>query len=147
MSFAVRVVPSSGSSAISTAGPFPVPTSSPIYNIGASSRSPSPITTTPWISSRFNCSRMAFTAAWSAAFSSPRPMRSAEAIAAASDTRANPRDSKRSLKSDFCDMGAIAFLSDVFDAQSNWGAHQYARLRQGCKRLLQCGLSSFVSYY
>ena len=46
--------PSSGSSAISTLGPFLVPTSSPIYNIGASSRSPSPITTLPSMGSRLS---------------------------------------------------------------------------------------------
>ncbi len=63
MSLAVSVVPSSGSSAMSTAGPLPVPTSSPMNSIGASSRSPSPITTTPAMSSRFNWSRMALTAA------------------------------------------------------------------------------------
>src|SRR5210317_145827 len=114
--------------------------------MGASSRSPSPMTTTPWISSRFNCSRMAFTAAWSAAFSSPRPIRSAEAIAAASETRAKPKESIRSLKSDFCDMGGMAFLSDVFDAQGDRGAHQHTRLRQGGKRLLQRGLCGFVGH-
>ena len=58
-----RLVPSSGSSAMSTPGPLPVPTSSPIYSIGASSRSPSPITTTPAISSLFNWVRIASTAA------------------------------------------------------------------------------------
>src|SRR6056297_965868 len=107
MSLAVSVVPSSGSSAMSTPGPLPVPTSSPMNSIGASSRSPSPITTTPEISSRFNCSRIAFTAAWSAAFSSPRPIRSTVAIAACSATRARPRDSMRSLKS----VGAVMGVS------------------------------------
>ena len=47
---AQRLVPSQGSTAKSTPGPFPLPTSSPMYNIGASSRSPSPITIFPFIS-------------------------------------------------------------------------------------------------
>jgi hypothetical protein len=54
---------------------------------------------------RLSWSRMAFTAAWSAAFSSPRPISSAEAMAAASDTRARPSESIRSLKSVGCVMG------------------------------------------
>ena len=96
MSLAVSVVPSNGSNAISTAGPLPVPTSSPIKSMGASSRSPSPMTTTPAMSNIFNCVRMALTAAWSAAFSSPRPMSLTEARAACSATRASPSDRARS---------------------------------------------------
>ena len=42
-------MPSSGSTATSTAGPLPSPTSSPLKSIGASSFSPSPITTLPRI--------------------------------------------------------------------------------------------------
>ena len=42
-------------------------------SIGASSRSPSPMTIVPSIGRRFSSRRMASTAAWSAAFSSPRP--------------------------------------------------------------------------
>jgi len=99
MSFAVSVVPSSGSSAISTSGPLPVPTSSPMNSIGASSRSPSPITTVPRISRRLSWLRIALTAAWSAAFSSPRPISRAEAWAAASETRASPSESMRSWNS------------------------------------------------
>ena len=44
MSLAQSVVPSSGSTAMSTWGPSPVPTFSPMNSIGASSRSPSPMT-------------------------------------------------------------------------------------------------------
>ena len=55
--------------------------------------SPSPMTTTPWISSWLSCVRIASTAAWSAAFSLPRPIRRADANAAASLTRARPKDS------------------------------------------------------
>ena len=73
---------------MSTAGPFPVPTFSPMYSIGASSRSPSPITITPEMSSSFSAVRMASTATWSAAFSSPQPARRSAAMAAASVTRA-----------------------------------------------------------
>ena len=46
IALAVSVVPSSGSSAMSTARP-PCPTFSPMNSMGASSRSPSPITTVP----------------------------------------------------------------------------------------------------
>ena len=42
--FAAKFVPSNGSTAISNSGPFFVPSFSPIYSIGASSNSPSPIT-------------------------------------------------------------------------------------------------------
>ena len=42
--FAAKLVPSRGSTAISILGPIPFPSFSPIYNIGASSSSPSPIT-------------------------------------------------------------------------------------------------------
>ena len=62
---AVMVVPSSGSSAMSMRGPVPwaAPTRSPMNSIGASSRSPSPITTVPSMSSVFNAARIASTAA------------------------------------------------------------------------------------
>ena len=50
MFLAHKVVPSSGSTAISTFGPALMPTFSPMNSIGASSRSPSPITTVPSIS-------------------------------------------------------------------------------------------------
>src|SRR5947208_1681271 len=84
---AVIVVPSSGSSAMSILGPCPVPTVSPIYSIGASSRSPSPITTVPSIDRLFSACRIASTAAWSAAFSSPRPISREADNAASSVTR------------------------------------------------------------
>src|SRR5215207_6511332 len=57
--------------------------------MGAWPRSPSPITTSPSTSMIwFSAWRMASTAAWSAAFSSPRPRQRAAAMAAASVTRA-----------------------------------------------------------
>src|SRR3989440_5130616 len=77
MFLAQSVVPSSGSTAMSTLGPVLRPTSSPMNSIGASSRSPSPITTVPWIGSLLSSRRIASTAAWSAAFSLPRPRRRA----------------------------------------------------------------------
>ena len=46
---AVSRVPSSGSTAMSTCGGLPSPICSPLKSIGASSFSPSPITTTPSI--------------------------------------------------------------------------------------------------
>ena len=63
---AERVVPLSGSRAISTSSPSPVPTLSPIWSIGASSCSPSPMTTRPRMSRRLSSVRMASTAAGSA---------------------------------------------------------------------------------
>ncbi|CAM5699641.1 hypothetical protein SVIOM74S_06917 [Streptomyces violarus] len=49
MPFAVSAVPSIGSTAMSHSGPVPSPTRSPLNSIGASSFSPSPMTTTPFI--------------------------------------------------------------------------------------------------
>src|SRR4051812_9204920 len=72
---------------MSTYGGVPSPTFSPLASIGASSFSPSPITTTPsmWIVSSTAC--MPSTAAWSAASLSPMPTIRAAASAAASVTR------------------------------------------------------------
>ena len=81
------VVPSTGSTAMST-GLWPgVPMRSPLYSIGASSFSPSPITTTPSIDIEFNTMRIASTAAPSTLFLSPRPIQRPAASAAASVTR------------------------------------------------------------
>src|SRR5579863_360602 len=82
-------VPSIGSTATSTAGPVPSPTSSPLNSIGAWSFSPSPMTTTPCMDTELMSERIAFTAAPSAPFLSPRPTQRAAAIAAASVTRAS----------------------------------------------------------
>src|SRR5919108_717102 len=82
-----RRVPSSGSTAMSTCGGLPSPITSPLWSIGASSFSPSPITTIPsmWIVCSTAC--MPSTAAWSAASLSPRPIQRALPSAAASVTR------------------------------------------------------------
>src|SRR6202011_2758833 len=56
-------------------------------SIGASSRSPSPITTVPSIVRPLSAWRIASTAAWSAAFSSPRPISREAESAATSVTR------------------------------------------------------------
>src|ERR1700722_11346360 len=82
-------VPSIGSTATSTAGPVPSPTSSPLNSIGAWSFSPSPMTTTPRMDTELMSVRIALTAAPSAPFLSPRPTQRAAAIAAASVTRAS----------------------------------------------------------
>jgi hypothetical protein len=74
----------------------PLPTFSPMYSIGASSRSPSPITTVPRMSMWSNERRMASTATWSASFLSPRPISRAEDSAAASVIRTNSRARLRS---------------------------------------------------
>src|SRR5919201_956299 len=90
------VVPSTGSTARSTFGSMPLPIRSPMYSIGASSFSPSPITTTPSIWMALRRSRMALTAAWSSAFLLPRPIQRAAASAAASVTRHSSRPMLRS---------------------------------------------------
>jgi len=72
---------------MSTLGPLLLPTFSPMNSIGASSISPSPITTVPSIGSSLSSRRMASTAALSAAFSWPCPRRRAEDTAARSVTR------------------------------------------------------------
>ncbi|CAM5710197.1 hypothetical protein SVIOM342S_05652 [Streptomyces violaceorubidus] len=87
MPLAVSVVPSIGSTAMSTSAPVPSPTRSPLKSIGASSFSPSPMTTTPFIETVWTRVRMARTAAPSAPFLSPRPTQRPAAIAAASVTR------------------------------------------------------------
>src|ERR1700722_10617505 len=87
MFLAHSVVPSSGSTAISTRGPALMPTFSPMNSIGASSRSPSPITTVPSIGSLLSSRRIASTAAWWGAFSLPWPRSLAADTAARSVTR------------------------------------------------------------
>ena len=62
------------------------PTCSPMYSIGASSRSPSPMTMVPSISISSIASRMASVASRSASCRSPRPISRALAIAAVSVT-------------------------------------------------------------
>ncbi len=84
---AQSVVPSSGSTAMSTTGGEPSPIRSPLKSIGASSFSPSPITTMPSIETESRTKRIASTAAPSAAILSPRPTQRAAASAAASVTR------------------------------------------------------------
>lgn len=66
-------VPSRGSTATSTRGPYPFPSFSPIYSIGASSISPSPITTVPFIGTVSKTSLIALVAASSASSFFPGP--------------------------------------------------------------------------
>src|SRR4051794_31271453 len=84
---AARVVPSRGSTAMSVCGGDPSPMCSPLYSIGASSFSPSPITTTPSIGTVSSISRIASTAAPSAFSFSPSPTQRPAASAPASVTR------------------------------------------------------------
>ena len=84
---AISVVPSIGSTATSQSGPLPSPTCSPLNSIGASSFSPSPMTTTPFIDTVPISWRIASTAAPSPPFLSPRPTQRPAAMAAASVTR------------------------------------------------------------
>ena len=79
---AVNFVPSSGSTAISNLGPFKVPNFSPIYNIGASSISPSPITTVPSMLILFSSLLIGSTAPLSAAILSFFPINFDAPIAA-----------------------------------------------------------------
>src|SRR5688572_20665721 len=83
----VRVVPSIGSTATSVSIGVPSPTTSPLNSIGASSFSPSPMTTSPSIGTLSSTTRMASTAAPSAPFLSPRPIQRLAASAAASVVR------------------------------------------------------------
>ncbi len=87
MPLAMSVVPSMGSTATSHQGPSPLPTSSPLNSMGASSFSPSPITTMPRMETLPMSWRIASTAAPSPPFLSPRPTHRPAAIAAASVTR------------------------------------------------------------
>ena len=87
MPLLISVVPSIGSTATSQSGPQPLPTFSPLNSMGASSFSPSPITTTPRIETVPMSWRIASTAAPSPPFLSPRPTHRPAAIAAASVTR------------------------------------------------------------
>src|SRR5216684_807001 len=99
-----RFVPSSGSTAMSTGGNsafgacIASPTFSPMYSIGASSRSPSPITIVPSISTESIVLRMASTATSSAWCRSPYPIVRAAAIAAFSTTRKKSRLSCSSIR-------------------------------------------------
>src|SRR3954468_4955893 len=103
--WATRLVPSSGSTAMSIRGTStrsaPVrPTRSPMYSIGASSRSPSPITIRPAKSISSIVWRIASVAAASAWSFSPRPMNRDASIAAASVTRIISRASSCSISSE-----------------------------------------------
>ena len=93
---AVSEVPSMGSTAISHAGPRPVPTNSPLKSIGALSFSPSPMTTNPSKSTVPRNLRIASTAAPSAPNLSPLPMNGTARMAAASVARTSSRARLRS---------------------------------------------------
>jgi hypothetical protein len=67
-------------------GPSPPPSFSPMYSIGASSRSPSPITMVAHMSIAFSLVRIASHAAWSASSRLPLPTQRLLASAAASVT-------------------------------------------------------------
>src|SRR5262249_2165724 len=92
-------VASGGWTGMSTLGRGLSPTFSPMNSIGASSRSPSPITMVPSIGSLLSSRRIASTAAWSAAFSLPWPRSRAADTAARSVTRTISSVRMRSSKS------------------------------------------------
>src|SRR5882724_10589538 len=112
MLLAQSIVPSNGSTAMSTRGPIRLPTVSPTNSMGASSRSLSPITIVPSIGSLLSSRRMASTAAWSAAFSSPRPQSRAADTAARSVTRTISSDRMRS--SIWCGSTVTFLIGSVF---------------------------------
>src|SRR6202161_3205595 len=85
--WAVSVVPSMGSTAMSVSGGVPSPIFSPLKSIGALSFSPSPMTTIPSIGTLERTVRIASTAAPSAPSLSPPPIHPLAASAAASVTR------------------------------------------------------------
>ena len=89
-------MPSIGSTAMSVSIGVPSPIRSPLNSIGASSFSPSPMTTIPSIGTVSSTTRMASTAAPSAPFLSPRPIQRLAARAAASVVRASSRARLRS---------------------------------------------------
>src|SRR5881628_2085418 len=93
---AQRFVPSSGSTAMSTSrsSARPRPTFSPMKSIGASSRSPSPMTTVPRMAIASISLRIDSVATWSECRRSPCPMVRAQATAATSHTRRKSRDSR-----------------------------------------------------
>ena len=73
--------------------PFaPRPTRSPMYSIGASSRSPSPMTIVPSMRTSSSVRRIASTAAWSDPSRSPWPIVCAHAMPACSTTRSSSSD-------------------------------------------------------
>src|SRR4051794_8351800 len=102
--------PPSGAAAPSTSGREPEPTSSPLKSIGALSFSPSPMTTTPAMFTVPSISRMASTAAWSAASLSPRPTQRPAASAAASVTRTS---SSARLRSGACCVSVVPLVFSV----------------------------------
>jgi hypothetical protein len=81
---------------MSTRGGLPSPISSPLKSIGASSFSPSPITTMPSMGTVSSIRRIASTAAWSASSFAPFPTQRAAESAAASVTRTSSRARFRS---------------------------------------------------
>src|SRR3954470_13680594 len=96
MPLAMRVVPSTGSTATSHSGPLPSPTCSPLNSIGAWSFSPSPMTTTPFMLTVPISARIASTAAPSPPFLSPRPTQRPAATPAPPGTRTSSRARLRS---------------------------------------------------
>ena len=129
MPLAISVVPSIGSTATSHSGPSPQPTSSPLKSIGASSFSPSPMTTTPRIDTVPMSWRIASTAAPSPPFLSPRPTQRPAAIAAASVTRTSSSARLRSGASGPCVRGLVALAASLMAAPYGRG-----RRRAGARR-------------
>ena len=100
-----RYSPDAKDADTSVSGAVPSPTCSPLNNIGASSFSPSPMTTMPSIGTVASTVRIASTAAPSAPFLSPRPTQREAASAADSVTRTS---SIARLRSGFCEFGLIS---------------------------------------
>src|SRR5688500_17020471 len=92
-----------------------------MYSMGASSRSPSPMTTVPQMVRLSKAWRMASTAASSAPGASPRPMNRAEASAAASVTRTASRARFRSMRAILTERRGFEHLDHRFGP-----AHRFA---------------------
>src|ERR1700730_302054 len=127
---AQRLGPSSGSTAMSTCGKRALgawvakPTFSPIYNMGASSRSPSPMTMVPSICTESMVLRMASTVISSALWPSPKPMVRAAAMAAVSTTRRNSKLSCASMRAPDCPRDTWTEANDRASAGNRQSVRQ-----------------------
>src|SRR3989338_8012862 len=119
--FATESVHSKGSIAISKSGPLPVPSFSPTYSSAASSFAPSPITISPLKSIPLKYSRIASTAALSAACPSPLPIHRAAAMAPTSVTRTNSRATFANVEPELFDI-RVLYTVTSFNHNVLWNA-------------------------
>jgi hypothetical protein len=109
-------------------------------SMGASSRSPSPITIVPLMGSLLSSRRMASTAAWSAAFSLPRPHKRAADTAARSVTRTISSVRTRSnARSGWTVIDGTALRSPLFMSSSSRLSCGLLVLRLASRRVATIG--------